>query len=95
MKNKKRTRLVEMRKNSGLKVKDIATLLGISASHYYKIEEGIRNPNLDMSLKLSKLLGATIEEIFFDNKLDNSSCNDIYLVPQGKTQPLKAVTGRR
>jgi putative transcriptional regulator len=73
MKNKKRIILIKTRKDNGLKVKDIANSLGISASHYYKIEEGIRNPNLKVSMKLSKILGHSIEELFFDDKLDDSS----------------------
>ncbi|SNX54042.1 helix-turn-helix transcriptional regulator [Thermoanaerobacterium sp. RBIITD] len=73
MKNTKRINLIRIRKNNGLKVKDIANLLGISMSHYYKIEEGIRNPNLETSIKLSKILGSTIEELFSIDKLDDSS----------------------
>ncbi|MDK2830119.1 MAG: putative transcriptional regulator [Clostridium butyricum] len=73
MKNKKRINLIKTRKSNGLKVKDIANLLGISISHYYKIEEGIRNPNLETSIKLSQILGCTIEELFFDDKLDKTS----------------------
>jgi putative transcriptional regulator len=76
MKNTKRIRLIKIRKNSGLKVRDIAHLLGISASHYYKIEEGIRNPNLKTSMKLSRILGYSIEELFSDDKLDDSSRKD-------------------
>lgn len=84
MNNKKRMKLIKMRRNSGLKVKDIANLLGISSSYYYKIEEGIRNPTLDVSMKLSKLLGTTIEEIFFDDELDISSQCNIKKVAYGR-----------
>jgi putative transcriptional regulator len=69
----KRKRLKELRKQHSLSVKDIANMAGISISHYYKIEEGIRNPTLMVAKKIAEILGKNMDEIFFEKKLDNLS----------------------
>jgi putative transcriptional regulator len=62
----KRKRLKELRKQYGLSVKDIANIVGISTSHYYKIEEGVRNPTLKIAKKIAEILGKNVDEIFFE-----------------------------
>ena len=66
MKKIKRKKIKELRKQYGLSVKDIANTVGISTSHYYKIEEGIRNPTLKIAKKIAEILGGNMEEIFFE-----------------------------
>jgi len=61
----KRKKLKELRKKYDLSVKDIANTVGISTSHYYKIEEGIRNPTLKIAKKIAEILGENVDEVFF------------------------------
>ncbi|HHW57790.1 MAG TPA: helix-turn-helix transcriptional regulator [Clostridia bacterium] len=69
----KRKRLKELRKQYGLSVKDIANTVGISTSHYYKIEEGVRNPTLKIAKKIAEILEKNVDEIFFEKELDTLS----------------------
>jgi len=69
----KRKKLKELRKKYDLSVKDIANTVGISTSHYYKIEEGIRNPTLKIAKKIAEILGKNVDEVFFEKELDVSS----------------------
>lgn len=65
MKAKTRTTLKKKREAKNISVPQIAELLGISVSHYYKIEAGIRNPNFLLAGKIAKLLESNIDELFF------------------------------
>lgn len=64
-----------MREEKGFSVEDVAMFLNISKSHYYKIESGIRNPNFILADKIAKLFNSNVNDIFFDNKLDEMSKN--------------------
>lgn len=68
-----RKKLKETRIRKNIEVKEIAQKLGISESYYYKIEQGRRNPTINLAKKIVDLLGGTIEEIFFDSELDETS----------------------
>ncbi|MHB8182286.1 MAG: helix-turn-helix transcriptional regulator [Candidatus Desulforudaceae bacterium] len=68
-----RAALKHARQAKGLMVQDIAGKLGISESFYYKIEQGVRNPTIDLAKKIANLLGGTVDELFFTLKLDESS----------------------
>lgn len=68
-----RIELKNARQQKGLDVSDIAKILNISASFYYKIESGIRNPNIQLAKKMSDFFQRDIEDLFFDNELDVSS----------------------
>jgi len=61
-----------LREKNGLTVKEIADLLGISESFYYKIESGIRNPTINLARDISNLFGKNINYIFFNEILDDS-----------------------
>ena len=71
-----RTLLIEKRKAKDLTVADMAKLLDKSSSFYYKIEAGIRNPNITTAKQIADIVGGTVDELFFDNTLDSSSNND-------------------
>lgn len=68
-----RTNLIKLRKKKKLSVNKISQLLGISTSHYYKIESGVRNPNFILAGKIAKLFNCTVDEIFFKEILDKTS----------------------
>ncbi|MDI6872565.1 MAG: helix-turn-helix transcriptional regulator [Bacillota bacterium] len=68
-----RKALNEARKMKGLSVSQIAQELGISASFYYKIEQGSRNPTIGLASKLSQLLARPIDVLFAAEDLDETS----------------------
>lgn len=58
--------LKDFRKLKRLNQKDMAKKIGISASHYYKIENGYRNPSYDFLVKLKeKFPEVNIDKMFF------------------------------
>ncbi len=65
--------LKQFRKKKGLSVQEIADLIGVSASFYYKIEQGIRDPIMEKAQKIAQVLESTVDELFFNTKLDDSS----------------------
>lgn len=68
-----RTNLKTLRKKKKLSVKNIAHILGISTSHYYKIESGIRNPNFVLAGKIASLFNCSVDDLFFNDELDKMS----------------------
>lgn len=70
-----RVALKKKREEKKLSVAQIASILGISTSHYYKIESGVRNPNFILAGKIAKLLDSNVDELFFENNLDETSKN--------------------
>lgn len=68
-----RTALKKAREQKCLNVAQTAKILEISASHYYKIESGIRNPNFVLAGKIAKLFESNVNELFFENELDKTS----------------------
>ncbi len=68
-----RSYLKSCRQKLGLDVASVANELGISASHYYKIEAGIRNPNMELAKRISVLYGDTVDKLFFSQNVDETS----------------------
>ena len=63
----------QAREDQGLTVNQVAVTLGISASFYYKIEQGMRNPTILLAKRIAELLGKGVDQLFFDHWLDNES----------------------
>jgi putative transcriptional regulator len=59
---KRREWLKEIRKKQGYSVRQIAPKLGCSWTHYSDIENGRRNPSLDLAIKISKTYGFKVEK---------------------------------
>ncbi|MEG2985302.1 MAG: helix-turn-helix transcriptional regulator [Peptostreptococcaceae bacterium] len=59
-----RTRVRLIRLKNKIHVNEVAENLGISASFYYKIEQGTRTPTLKLAKKISKFYGVRVEELF-------------------------------
>ncbi|WP_137744884.1 helix-turn-helix transcriptional regulator [Robertmurraya siralis] len=57
-------------------VEELANILGISASYYYKIEQGKRTPGIILAKSIADVLGKTVDEIFFNQNLDETSRNN-------------------
>lgn len=53
-----------LRESAGLSYDAISTLLGISKDGYFKIESGRTYPKLQLALKIAKLFGTTVEDLF-------------------------------
>jgi len=58
-------KLVEIRKNLKLTPKEMALLLGVSVSYYYKIEEATRNPSYNFLMRCKEKLSVNVDDIFF------------------------------
>ena len=59
-------RLGDIIKEKGLKKSFVAKKIGVSLTTLQRYIEGINYPNTKIAHKLSKLLGYSIEEIFFN-----------------------------
>lgn len=57
--------LIQKRKGAGFTQESMATRLKVSLSFYRKIEQGSRNPGLELAQDIAKILKTTVEEIFF------------------------------
>jgi putative transcriptional regulator len=70
------SKLKKARVSKKISVANIVNKLDISASYYYKIESGLRNPNLVMAKRIADLLDSSVDELFFSGQLDESSKNE-------------------
>jgi putative transcriptional regulator len=70
-----RAALRKARKARKVSVSELAQQLGISKSYYYKIESGIRDPNVDLAREIAVMLAGSVDSLFFDFNLDNMSKN--------------------
>jgi len=60
MKNK----IKELRKAHGLRQEDMAVKLGVTRQTIIAIENDKYNPTLELAMKIAKLLGMQVEDIF-------------------------------
>lgn len=65
--------LRKCRMERGKTVEEIAEKVEVSQSTYYKWEDGTRSPSIKKGIIIAKILGSTVEELFFDNLLDETS----------------------
>lgn len=61
----------KLRKEAGLRQEDMARELGVSRQTIIAIENDKYNPTLELAMKIARLLGRRVEEIFF---LENEGC---------------------
>lgn len=77
----RRERLIQLRKAQGYSQREVALKLkesqgiDITTSYYGMIEQGSRTPRLAHGLAIAKLLGADIEDIFFNHE-DNKTLSN-------------------
>ena len=57
-------RIRELRKAAGLRQGDLARLLGVTRQTIHAIENNKYDPTLSLAMRLARLLGAPVEEIF-------------------------------
>lgn len=68
----KLTAMKRIRKERGLRQKDVAEKLGIATHSYTRYECGVRRPNIDTLLKIADILGVKASELLdeTDDKSD-------------------------
>ena len=59
------SRIRELREEREIPQLELAKLVGVSRQYIYYLERGMYNPSTTISIKISKILGKTVEEIFF------------------------------
>jgi putative transcriptional regulator len=62
----KRTWLKELRNEKKFKTREIAEIFGISFQHYNDIENGRRNPSIELSIKMADYFDVPIEKFLED-----------------------------
>ena len=55
----------QLRKQAGLRQEDMAQQLGVTRQTIIAIENDKYNPTLELAMKIARLLGRPVEEIFF------------------------------
>ena len=55
----------QLRKQAGLRQEDMAQKLGVTRQTIIAIENDKYHPTLELAMKIAKLLGRPVEEIFF------------------------------
>ena len=60
--------LVNIRKEKGMKQKDLANEIGKTTQAISNYEVGIREPNLETLKKLAEVLDCTVDELLEDEK---------------------------
>lgn len=55
----------QLRKQAGLRQEDMAAILGVSRQTIIAIENDKYNPSLELAMKIGKLLGLHVDEIFY------------------------------
>lgn len=61
-------RLKRLRKENGVSQKEVADYIGVSVSAYSNYEQGIREPSLDVLLKLSNFFDTTCDYLLGKEK---------------------------
>ena len=57
-------RIRELRKAAGLRQEDLARQLGVTRQTVNAIEDNKYDPTLGLAMRLARLLGPTVEDIF-------------------------------
>ena len=60
-----RNMIKRLRKEAGLRQEDMAKELGVSRQTIIAIENDKYNPTLELAMKIARLLGRRVAEIFF------------------------------
>jgi putative transcriptional regulator len=60
----KREWMKEARKELGITTREIAEAFGISFQHYNDIENGRRNPSIELSIKMAKFFEIPVEQFW-------------------------------
>lgn len=78
----------KVRKEKGLLQKQVAAEVGLDQSNYNKIENGQRQPSIEVLYKLAKLFGMTIDQLI---NLEDGIPNEVVNEDEPLTQQLKLI----
>lgn len=65
METMKQTKLIQIRRQSGLSREAAARSIQISTSAWLSYETGQRIPSLSVAFRISRLLGMAVDELFY------------------------------
>ena len=65
------SRLKVIRNNKGMTQEQLSEMVGINSKYLSSIERGKENPTLNMIIKISESLDATIDDIFKDIEIED------------------------
>ena len=82
--------VAELRKEKNLTQKGLAEKLFVSDKTVSKWERGISIPNVTLLIPIADVLGVTVTELLYGEKIDTSKSLDIQEVEQLVTDPLDA-----
>ena len=60
--------LAEVRKEKQMTQKDLAEKVGVTRQTISAIEKGDYNPTINLCIQICKVLGKTLDELFWDNE---------------------------
>ena len=60
-----RNTVKQLRKQAGLRQEDMAKELGVSRQTIIAVENDKYNPTLELAMKIARLLGLHVDDIFF------------------------------
>ena len=63
---KVRSKLISIRQQQGYTQYTMAAALGISRTHYSQIETGVKNPALELAMRIKQVLRHKDDDIFFN-----------------------------
>lgn len=72
-----RTTLIKLRKDNRLTQKQVSEFVGINRSYYGFIENGQRNPRLEIAKKIANLFNVELEKIFPNEVFFAGKCYDM------------------
>ena len=67
MNRKKLTKLINIRKENGYNMKEMANKLGICTSYYCQIELGHRHLYYDLAKKIAKIFNLKPDDLFYED----------------------------
>lgn len=67
----KNLRLKAARAGLDLSQEDLAKQVGVSRQTISAIEKGDYNPTINLCISICRVLGKTLDELFWDDKVDN------------------------
>lgn len=76
---RKRARLIELRKAHSMTQKEVAHAAKLTRSYYGLIENGVRNPTLEKAVRIADAFGTSVENAFPDEVFFGDKCYDMKL----------------
>lgn len=63
----------KIREEKGIKLEELAVMVGVSSRHIAFIESGQRTPSMELAFKIANVLSSTVDNIFLPNKCTEST----------------------